>query len=239
MRLNFTGERVLAVMAHPDDAELLCAGTLARAQAEGSPVAIAVMCRGEKGAGSGAAAAGKDLGAIRHAEAQSATDLLRAQLYWLGFSDGELFDSRDTRSALIEIFRQFRPTLAISHSPMDYHPDHRAASAIAEAVSWFCASRGHRTASEVMETPPRMWLSDTLEMSGFSPHFFVDVSGHMEMKRRMLECHRSQLQRAGDRDFMPLSDLMTRQSAARGAQCGVAWAEAFRWHRALKRTGAF
>src|SRR5438105_13444852 len=49
MRLSFAGDRVLAVVAHPDDAELLCAGTLARARAEGAAVAVAVLCRGDKG----------------------------------------------------------------------------------------------------------------------------------------------------------------------------------------------
>ena len=45
MRLDFAGERVMAVVAHPDDAELLCAGTLARARSEGAAIAICVMCR--------------------------------------------------------------------------------------------------------------------------------------------------------------------------------------------------
>ena len=49
MRLDFAGERVMAVVAHPDDAELLCAGTLARARSEGAAIAICVMCRGEIG----------------------------------------------------------------------------------------------------------------------------------------------------------------------------------------------
>ena len=49
MRLDFVGERVLAVVAHPDDAELLCAGTLARANADGATAGICVLCRGDKG----------------------------------------------------------------------------------------------------------------------------------------------------------------------------------------------
>src|SRR6476646_5695065 len=49
MKLDFTDERVLAVVAHPDDAELLCAGTLARAKADGAAIAICILCRGDKG----------------------------------------------------------------------------------------------------------------------------------------------------------------------------------------------
>ena len=49
MKLNFQNERVLAVVAHPDDAELLCAGTLARARNDGAEIGICVLCRGDKG----------------------------------------------------------------------------------------------------------------------------------------------------------------------------------------------
>jgi LmbE family N-acetylglucosaminyl deacetylase len=238
MRLSFANDRVLAVMAHPDDAELLCAGTLGRAKADGAAVGIVVMCRGDKGAGSGTAS-GEALATVRQEEARAAAAVVGATLYWFGAGDGELFDSYEDRRRLIEVFRQFRPTLAICHAPEDYHPDHRAASALGEAASWFCASRGHVTDSPALAESPRVWFADTLEMADFAPHFFVDVTEQAELKRRMLACHRSQLRRGGDGDFAPLAELMQRQCAARGAQAGVAAAEAFRWHHAFKRTGAF
>ena len=49
MKLNFKGERILGVVAHPDDAELFCAGTLARAKRDGAAIGVCVMCRGDKG----------------------------------------------------------------------------------------------------------------------------------------------------------------------------------------------
>jgi N-acetylglucosamine malate deacetylase 1 len=55
----------------------------------------------------------------------------------------------------------------------------------------------------------------------------------------MLECHRSQLKRGSDADFVALKELMTRQVQARGAQAGVAAAEAFRPHNAFKRSRAW
>jgi LmbE family N-acetylglucosaminyl deacetylase len=237
MRLNFSGERVLAVMAHPDDAELLCAGTLARAKADGAAIGIAVLCRGDKGVGSATRA--KDLGRMRQQEASAAAAVLGATLFWLGAGDGELFDSYENRVKLVEIYRRFRPTLVIAHAGQDYHVDHRAASAIAEAASWSSASRGQVTESAPLETHPKLWFADTVNMSSFVPHFFVDVGDHLDLKRRMLECHRSQLERGRDADFTPLLEQMTRQCAARGAEAGVAAAEAFRWHHAFKRVGAF
>ncbi len=225
-------------MAHPDDAELLCAGTLARAKADGAVIAVCVMCRGDKGAGS--ATSGTNLAAIRREEAEAAAKVIGAELYWQDHSDGELFDSYAARLKLVETYRRFRPTLVIAHAMNDYHPDHRAASVLAEGATWFAASRGHVTKGwDPLDAPPALWWADTINMSGFDPAFYVDVTAHMDAKRRMLECHRSQLERAGDRDFAPLSELMNRQAEARGAQAGVAAAEGFCPHRAFKRLRAW
>jgi N-acetylglucosamine malate deacetylase 1 len=236
MNLSFAGERIIAVMAHPDDAELLCAGTLARAKLDGAAIAICVMCQGDKGVASSGSAS--DLGATRRSEAHAAADVLGAQLLWYGARDGELFEDYEHRRRLIEIFRQFKPTLVITHAPADYHADHRATASIAEAASWFCASRGHLTNSPALDSPPALWWCDTLNMSGFEPHLYIDVSPHVELKQRMLECHRSQLQRSGDGDFAALRELMMRQCQTRGGQAGVAAAEAFAMHHAFKRLRA-
>ena len=76
-------------------------------------------------------------------------------------------------------------------------------------------------------------------MSGFAPGFYVNISAHTDLKERMLACHRSQLARTADANFSPLLDLMRRQFRARGAQAGVAAAEAFRIHDAFKRAHAW
>ena len=168
MKLNFANDRVLAVMAHPDDAELLCAGTLARAKADGASIAICIMCNGNKGVAS-TDTDPTSLADLRHGEAASAAGLLSADLHCLNVNDAELFDTPDSRGALIEIYRRFNPTLIITHAPEDYHPDHRAAAAIAEAASWFAASRGHITGSPPLASPPALWFADTVNMLGFSP----------------------------------------------------------------------
>lgn len=232
MRLAFTQDRVLAVMAHPDDAELFCAGTLARARADGAAIGICVMCAGDKGVPPKPT---PDLAKVRHSEATAAAEILGAELYWFASPDGELTDSAESRRKLIEIYRRFKPTLVLAHGPEDYHPDHRAAGALAEAASWFAASRGHVTESPATEQPPALWFADTVDMIGFVPEIYIDVSAHRAVKEEMLRCHKTQLLREADRDFAPLAELMTRQATARGAQAGVKAAEAFRSHRAFKR----
>jgi LmbE family N-acetylglucosaminyl deacetylase len=236
MRLNFEGERVLAVVAHPDDAELLCAGTLARAKADGAAVGVTVLCLGDKGQ---PAEPIPRLAAVRRREMAAAARLLGAELSWGRVPDGALADDRPTRLLLVEIYRRFHPSLVLAHAAEDYHPDHRAASALAEAASWFCASRGQRTKSPALPAPPALWWMDTLGMGRFEPGLYVDVSEHMALKEEMLACHRSQAARAADGDFSPLLDLLRCQAAARGTQAGIAAAEAFRVHHAFKRARAW
>jgi LmbE family N-acetylglucosaminyl deacetylase len=236
MRLDFSNERILAVVAHPDDAEYLCAGTLARAKGDGAAMGICVLCRGDKGQPDPPI---DDLGSVRREEMAAAAKLLGAELLWAGFGDGELADGVEARKQLVELYRQFEPTLVLAHSADDYHADHRAASSLAEAASWFATSAGHKTASEPLGAQPAVWWMDTVNMTGFAPHFYVDISEHVELKRRMLGCHRSQLVRGSGGDFSPLEEQMVRQSRARGSQAGVEAAEAFRLHHAWKRLRAW
>src|SRR5439155_768003 len=189
MRLDFAGERVLAVVAHPDDAELLCAGTLARARADGAAAAICVLCRGDKGQ---PATPIPDLAVIRRRESAKSAAMLGASLAWCRYADGELADGIAQRRKLVKVFRLFRPTLVLSHAPEDYHPDHRAASALAEAASWFCASRGHKTRCPATKSPPALWWMDTMNMNGFTPGFDIDISELVGLKTQMLACQQSQ-----------------------------------------------
>jgi N-acetylglucosamine malate deacetylase 1 len=236
MRLDFSGQRVLAVVAHPDDAELLCAGTLARAIRDGATIAVCVMCKGDKGQPFQRI---ENLADVRRGEAAAAAKLLGAELLTGEFPDGELTDTTDSRQKTIAIYRQFRPTLVLAHAPTDYHPDHRAASALAEAASWFCASGGYMPQLPALASQPELWCMDTINMAGFEPGFFVDVSEFAELKHQMLRCHKSQLARWEDRDFSPLEEVMKAQYSARGGQAGVAAAEAFRIHAAWKRSRAW
>ncbi len=236
MRLDFSGERLLAVVAHPDDAECLCAGTLAKAKAAGAAIGVLALCQGDKGQPRPPL---PKLAAIRRKEMAAAAKLLGAELFRGEFRDGELVDGPEQRKTLIEVYRRFRPTLILAHAAEDYHPDHRAASALAEAASWFCASAGHQGRSPPLPAQPALWWMDTVNMADFLPGLYIDVTAYAELKRQALACHRSQLERGQKGDFAPLEEQMLGQARARGAQAGVAAAEAFRTHLAWKRARAW
>lgn len=236
MKLNFQQERILAVVAHPDDAELLCGGTLARAHADGATVGICVLCQGDKGQPDSPI---NNLAELRQEEMQTAAKLISAELLFGENPDGALFDDLEQRRKLTEIIRKFSPTLVLAHSNLDYHADHRAASVITEAATWFSASAGNQTQSPALEKPPVLWWMDTVNMTQFEPHFYIDVSDYIDTKLEMLNCHQSQLKRGTDTSFSPLQDLMLQQCATRGAQSGTPAAEAFQSHTAWKRCAAW
>lgn len=236
MRLDFSAERVLAVVAHPDDAELLCAGTLARAARDGALIGICVLCQGDRGQPEPPL---PGLADVRRREMQAAARLLSAELLLGEQGDGTLSDDVPTRALLVELLRRFRPTLVLGHAPQDYHADHRAASALVDAASWMAASRGLVTASPPLDQPPAVWWMDTLGMHGFEPGFYLDISELAELKQQMLACHTSQLQRGPQDGFVPLLAELRSQMTARGRQAGVAAAEAFRLHGSFGRVRAW
>jgi LmbE family N-acetylglucosaminyl deacetylase len=234
VKLDFSDERVLAVVAHPDDAEILCAGTLVRALADGASIGIAVLCKGDRGQPQDPI---PELGGVRREEMTVAAKLLGAQLFLGEVSDGSLSDEVGVRLELTEVFRKFESTLVLAHDPADYHPDHQAASRIAQAASWYCASKGHETSSPPTPGPPALWFMDSVQMLGFEPGFYVDVSAQMDLKRAMLRCHESQLARGAE--LPPLAQTMELQARVRGMQAGVEHAEAFRIAPLMKRIRAW
>ncbi|MEV6275962.1 PIG-L deacetylase family protein [Nocardia sp. NPDC051832] len=217
--------RVMAIGAHPDDIEILAAGTLACYRLDGHAVAICVMTNGELGAESGDRAAVAEL---RRQEAQRSAEIIGATLYWLGEPDGFLFDTTPTRMALLAAVRDFAPDILLTHDPADYHPDHRTASLIALNVRQLASAELIETAEPVLNSAPPVLYMDPLALTGTAAETWVDISATIETKREMLRCHQSQnawMRRMHELDYV---DYVDKQAALRGLQCGVAFAEGFR-----------
>src|SRR6187397_341059 len=112
---------LLAIMAHPDDAELLCGGTLAKSVDQGHTVGILDLTAGE-----GGSFGNRDL---RAQEAAAAARVLGVSLRrTANLPDGALENTVAARKTVAEIIRELQPTTVILHWPEARHPDHRAAS---------------------------------------------------------------------------------------------------------------
>lgn len=216
---------VLAIGAHPDDLEILTAGTLALYARAGHQVTMCVMTNGELGSGTHTR---EDTAELRRTEAKASAKIIGAQYHCLEQPDGFLYDTPTVRRRLIEVIRLSNPDILITHAPEDYHPDHRATSQIVLNCRQLGACGLIETGATPTGTIPAVIYMDTLTGVGFHPDMSVDITEVVETKRTMLRQHASQndwLRRLHGVDYISYLDT---QGALRGLQTGVQYAEAFR-----------
>jgi LmbE family N-acetylglucosaminyl deacetylase len=219
---------VLAVYAHPDDADVACGGALARWATDGSAVHLVVCTDGGKGTVD-AADEPTALAAQRASELQDSSALIGfTSVDRLGYPDGELPDSDAFRRTLVERVRSLRPDVVCGHDPTavffgrDYfnHRDHRIAGwALLDAVAPAAALPHYFPKSGPPHQVSTILLSGTLE-----PDEWVDVSATIETKASAVECHRTQF--AGQDGWA--GEAVRRRAAEEGRRAGVAYAEGFR-----------
>jgi LmbE family N-acetylglucosaminyl deacetylase len=218
--------RVLAVGAHPDDLEILCAGTLARYARRGDQVFMAVST---DGAGGSMDRPEAEIRQVRQAEARASAELIGAEAIWMGQTEAQLFDTAETRLRYIDLVRRTRPDVILTHDPVnDYHPDHLATGQILWSVRVMVVQPNIVTEHPPAAVIPDIYYMDTIAGINFSPQMYVDVSDTMEVKRRMLAAHASQIELMKARYDMTLLEFMEICTAFRGVQTGTRYAEAFR-----------
>jgi len=217
---------ILAVGAHPDDLELLCAGTLARYRQAGHTVTLCTIARGDRGASHGSR---DELAAVRSREAKAAAELIGARHFSLEVPDGEVDGSdRDQRRRLTEVIRISAPDLVITHSPDDYMSDHNECSELVFASTFLATLGLFECDGPVLASVPALVYMDTLSGLNFEPDEYVDISSTIDTKVAMMAAHKSQLDWLGSHDEMDAIAQIRTVAAFRGLQSGVAYAEAFR-----------
>jgi LmbE family N-acetylglucosaminyl deacetylase len=208
--------RVLAVAAHPDDIEILCAGTMARYARAGHEV---FLCHAAKG----------DRGSYHHtSEARKSASLIGAESLCLGFSDGG-FVANDlaARERFINLFREVKPDLVFTHYPDDYMADHVAVSQLVFDASFMATVPLIETGQSPHDKVVPIFYMDTLAGIGFLPQEYVDITEVIDVKREMLSQHHSQVVWLREHDNIDLLMFMETMSRFRGIQCGVPFAEGF------------
>ncbi|HEX4793521.1 MAG TPA: PIG-L family deacetylase [Humisphaera sp.] len=228
-------QTALAFLAHPDDAEFLCAGTLIRLRDAGWEVHIASATAGDCGTMLHHA---WEISAIRTGEARAAAKLIGATFHCLGEPDGRVVYDKPTLQKTIDLFRIIAPALVFTHAAKDYMMDHEMVSLLARAASFVYGAPNVSTHPRKPESKvPHLYYCDPVQGedplgNAVTPTTYVDISRQLEMKATMLTCHASQREwlRAhhGMDEYL---DSMRRHAAMRGGQIGVAAAEAFVQHR--------
>jgi LmbE family N-acetylglucosaminyl deacetylase len=222
-------ERVLAVGAHPDDVELGCGGTLVRYRQGGADVAIASVSFGDKG--SQQLSRGETI-RVRREESRRAAEVIGATYLCLGEMDSELFEDLETRANVIELIRKARPDVILTHSPSDYHADHRMTSLLVSHAAYISTSYKFETESAPLEDVPPVYYIDNYMGVSFLPDAFVDITEVIEAKRQMVMQHESQLAHLEERTGDSILEDMLTLARFRGRQSRVQFAEAFALLRA-------
>ncbi len=193
-------ERVLAIGAHPDDAEYFAGGTIARLADAGAHVALLVCTDGSRGGRDV-----EDVARVRAAEQTLAAQVLgfRAAAN-LGRTDGELANDDALRAALALAVRRSRPELVLTHDPRTLwnvyggrahpgHSDHRAAGQGVLDALYPRAASPNFFVEQLREPglapwyPREVWLFDTAQ-----PDVHVDVRASFARKLDALRAHVSQ-----------------------------------------------
>lgn len=225
---------VLTFMAHPDDAEFLCGGTLVRLAEAGWKVHIATAAPGDCGT---MTENRWDISSRRTQEAAKAAALIGATYHCLDERDGFVVYDKTAIQKVYDLFRRVAPGLVFTHPRQDYMMDHEQASLLARAGSFLYAAP-NASAFPVREGSaiPYLYYCDPVEAIDHrgqvvEPTTVIDISAAMEKKTAMLACHASQrdwlLAHHGVDEYL---DAMRRHAMLRGKQAGLAAAEAFVQH---------
>jgi len=225
----------LTFLAHPDDAEILCAGTLVRLADAGWQIHIATATPGDCGT---MTATRWDISSTRTNEARAAAALINATYHCLDERDGLVVYDKPTLQKSIDLFRRVSPALAFTHAQDDYMMDHVEVSKLARAAS-FVFGAPNISAFPLLAGSkiPHLYYCDPIEGIDSlgrpaSPTTVIDITAQHEKKLQMLACHASQREwlRAhhGMDEYL---ESVKRHDADRGRALGAPFAEAFVQHR--------
>lgn len=197
-----TQQSILVILAHPDDPEFFCGGTIARWTAEGHQVDYCLLTRGDKGAPNRNLTS-EQLCAVREVEQRKAADILGVHsVRFLDYIDGELVSDLKIRREVVRIIRLIKPSIVVSCDPTHIfpdnnrinHPDHRTAGQIVvDAI--FPGVGNPMFYPELMDVEglepwnvKELWLS----LTG-TPNTIIDVSSYWERKISAILAHESQI----------------------------------------------
>jgi LmbE family N-acetylglucosaminyl deacetylase len=183
--------RILAIGAHPDDADIKAGGTAAKWCALGHAVKFVSLCDGSAGHQQ---LWGPALAQRRRAEAAAAGSVIGASYEVGDFPDGELQTTIEARRTVIRLIRTFKPDLLLTHRTTDYHPDHSAAGLLVQEAAYLvtvpaiCPETPH-----LLRTPVILYFADAFKKPcRFEPHIVVDIGDELDKVVAMLHCHESQ-----------------------------------------------
>jgi LmbE family N-acetylglucosaminyl deacetylase len=228
----------MVIVAHPDDAEFGCAGTMAAWAREGWDVYYVVITDASGGGPDEATdvgpAARQKITETRKAEQRAAAAVLGLRdVIFLDKPDGTLQPTIELRRDLVRLMRRYRPTRVVCQSPERswrpamaigrYHPDHLAAG-VATLAAIYPACQNPWDFPELLDEglPPHK-VREVYIMGAPEQNYASDISATFDLKIAALAAHTSQV---GSR-MADLEPRLRRWASELGAQHGFQYAEVF------------
>lgn len=214
---------ILAFGAHPDDVEIGMAGTLAKYKAEGFKTAICDLTYAELSSNGTVS--------IRQEEAQKASKVLELdERIQLSLPDRGLFLKEEYILELVSIIRLLKPRVVFAPYHQDRHPDHGNCGKLIEEAVFSAAIKKVMDAQHL--EPHRVKNLFYYQINGLEPaQFYIDISAHIETKRKALQAYTSQFEKGVDGTDTPLTngyvEAVICRERAYGKQVGTLYAEGF------------
>ncbi len=220
---------ILAFGAHPDDVELGCGGSIAKATSQGKSVGVIDLTRGELGTRGSAE--------IRDQEAAAAAKVLQLTFRKnLAFRDGFFVNDKAHQMAIIQMIRLHQPKVVLCNAIEDRHIDHAKGSKLVSDACFLSGLKKVVTKDEVgnIQDPWRpAHVYHYIQWKEIEPHFVIDISDHIDTKMEAIHAYTSQFYDAkSDEPSTPISSQNFLESVRYRAQnlgrlSGVAAAEGF------------
>jgi LmbE family N-acetylglucosaminyl deacetylase len=228
-------------MAHPDDIEITCAGTLILLKRAGWDVHLATMTAGDLGSMKHSRAA---IAKIRRGEAAASAKLLGAGYTCLGFDDLTIAYGEEPKRIVTGLLRKVTPDLMILHSPDCYMADHTESARIAREAAFastipnWKASFNGKPAPACKKMPSILYADpiDQVDHLGrrVPARYVVDITAAIDLKEQMLAAHDSQRtwlrEQHGEDEYLHWMRRVGALRAADFAKDSVKYAEGFLPH---------
>lgn len=230
---------VLAIGAHPDDLESMCAGTLLKCRDRGDKIFVALTTSGNTG--SNVIPTKEENAAVREAEQLKCSAHYGAETMFLRFDDEGLLDTPETRRAVLNAIRWADPDLILCNPPWDPSPDHGMTGKLVTEVLLSVGGNLHPSDYPPISKMPSVFFYNKDSVLDFEPDIYVDITEQMEEKCQLLLTHESQFSWIADvrgstdmeearKYFHDLSMITSRYT---GIQADCMYAEGFIAHQIL------
>jgi bacillithiol biosynthesis deacetylase BshB1 len=219
---------ILAICAHPDDAELSCAGTLMMEKLQGKKVGIADITEGELGT--------RGTHKTRQEEAEAASAIMELDVRInLGLPDGFFENTMEYQLEVVKAIRRFRPEIILTNAPNDRHPDHGRAASLVRDAAFLSGLRKIETKweGEEQEAWRPSQVYHFIQDRYLQPSFVYNITPVMDRKVEAIRAFKTQFNTSSDNEPQTyisspaFLESIIERAKMMGKMIGVPFAEGF------------